>query len=80
MTPLKNIQQTRKIKGHVLNENLRLKLQLDVIEYRVLLQYLLKTLTFRGVFLLFAKPDEEFYSFYTVFWPFLAFKGDQNTF
>ena len=63
MTPPQKIWGTRAIEGHVLNENLWPNLQLDVIEYEVLLQDLLKTFTFRVFFLLFAKPDEEFYSF-----------------
>jgi hypothetical protein len=53
MTPLKKFGRTRAIEGHVLNENLWPNLPLD----------LLKTFTFRVFFLLFAKPDEEFYSF-----------------
>jgi hypothetical protein len=47
MTPLKNIGRTRAIEGHVLNENVWPKVQLDVIGYKVLLQNLLKTFTFR---------------------------------
>jgi hypothetical protein len=60
--PLKKFGRTRAIEGHVLNENLWPNLQLDVIGYKVL-QDLLKTFTFRFFFLLFAKLDEEFYSF-----------------
>ena len=36
---------------------------MDVIGCKVLLKDLLKTFTFRGVFLLFAKLEEEFYFF-----------------
>ena len=57
---------TRAIEGYVLNENwgnLWPNLQLDVIGYKVLLQDILKTFTFRGFFLECAEPDEEFYSF-----------------
>ena len=63
MTPPQKFWGTRAIEGHVLNENLWPNLQLDVIEYEVLLQDLLKTFTFRVFFLLFAEPDEEFHSF-----------------
>jgi hypothetical protein len=63
MTPLSNIGRTRKIKGYFFYENLRPNQQLDVIEYGVLLQNRLKTFIFRGFFLLFAKSDENFYSF-----------------
>jgi hypothetical protein len=61
--PLKNIQQTRAIEGYFFYENLRPNQQLDVIGYKLLLQYLLKTFIFRFFLLLFAKPDEEFYPF-----------------
>ena len=47
MTPLKNIGRTRAIEGHVLNENLWPKLQLDVLGYKVLLQNILKTFILR---------------------------------
>ena len=67
MTPLKNFGRTRAIEGHFFNENLWPKLPLYVIGYKMLLQNLLKTFIFRVFFLLFAKPDEEFYSFQTVF-------------
>jgi hypothetical protein len=61
--PLKKFGRTRAIEGHFINENLWPNRQLYVIGYKVLLQNLLKTFIFRGFFLLFAKPDEEFYSF-----------------
>ena len=61
--PLKNIGRTRAIEWYFFYENLRPNQQQDVIEYGVLLQNLLNFFIFRVVFLLFAKPDEEFYSF-----------------
>ena len=47
MTPPQKIWGTSAIEGHVLNENLWPNVQLDAIGYKVLLQNLLKTFTFR---------------------------------
>ena len=50
-------------KGVFFYENLRPNQQLDVLGYKGFLQNLSEIFIFRGVFLLFAKQDEEFYSF-----------------
>ena len=50
-------------KGVFFYENLRPNQQLDVLGYKGFLQNLSEIFIFRGVFLLFAKRDEEFYSF-----------------
>ena len=80
MTPLKNFGRTRVIEGHFLNENLGPNRQLYVIEYKVLLQNLLKTFIFR-VFSCYLPNRMKNSTLSKLFFDlYLAFKGDQNTF
>ena len=80
MTPLGNIGRTRIIGGYFFYENLRPNQQLDVIEYGVLLQNLLKTLIFRVFSCYLPNQMKNFTLSRLFFHLYLASKGDQNTF
>ena len=76
MSPFKKIGRTREIEGHVLNENLWPNEQLDVIGYKVLLQNLLKTFTFR-IFSCYLPNWMKNFTLSRLFFDlYLAFKGD----
>ena len=80
MTPLGNIGRTRIIGGYFFYENLRPNQQLDVIEYGVLLQNLLKTFIFRVFSCYLPNQMKNFTLSRLFFHLYLASKGDQNTF
>ena len=77
MTPLKNRGPTRTIAGYFFNENLRPKLQLDVIGCQALLQNLLKTLLFRDFYCYLQNQMKNFTLsrlFFTFIWPLNVIK------
>ena len=80
MTPFKNIGQTRAIARYFFHENLRPNQHLDVFEYGVLLQNLLKTFIFSGFSCYLPNWMKNFTPSKLFFYLYLASKGDQNTF
>jgi hypothetical protein len=80
MTPLKNIQRTRTIKGYLFYENLRPNQQLDVLGYMGFLQNLLKTFIFKVFSFYLPNRMKNFTLSGLFFHLYLASKGDQNTF